>query len=151
MSCILSSSPCSIPLVESVVNELCEGIEAEYPELTDEERSEIFRRRHHSNTDTLTPALLEAYESAGTVWRGTGASQEIAEWEVDVEAEPIKDVRCLILRGEHDFVTEACVERWDCAFSRTEHRVLERCGHHGLNENKERYLSEIERWLAKND
>lgn len=36
---------------------------------------------------------MEAYETAGTVWRGTGA---IEGWEVDVDAEPISDMRCLV-------------------------------------------------------
>lgn len=55
------------------------------------------------------------------------------------------------MRGENDFVTEECAAKWDGVFSRTERFVMEGCGHHGLNEKKEAYLAQIERWLAAND
>lgn len=127
---------------------MIDKIAAEYPDSTDGERSEIFRRRHHSDTPELTPNLKAAYAHAGTVWRGTSA---IDGWEVESALPPVKDLPCLVTRGENDFVTDDLIEDWNKVFTKTEKYVHPGCGHHALNEKPDEYVQNLEKWLARWD
>ena len=61
-------------------------------------------------------------------------------------------VRCpaLCLRGEHDFVTEACVEGWR-ALPDVRLVTLEGCTHHALLEEPAAYLGVLTGFLGEHD
>jgi proline iminopeptidase len=57
----------------------------------------------------------------------------------------------LILRGQHDFVTEACVQGWDELFQHAQHMTLAGCSHYGMLENEIMYGSVITSFLGDCD
>mmetsp|Transcript_13959 Transcript_13959/g.23129 ORF Transcript_13959/g.23129 Transcript_13959/m.23129 type:complete len:308 (-) Transcript_13959:84-1007(-) len=144
LTLILSNSPSSVPLVEAEAGRLLKRFDGDV---------EAFMQAHNCR---LTPEgdgkglparLAAAYAHAGSTWRGSSAISDLV---IDVAA--MKMVRCptLCLRGEHDFVTEACVNGWqnlpDVRFV-----TIEGCAHHALLEDTDRYLEELAQFLCEHD
>eukprot|EP00966_Prymnesium_polylepis_P221305 5119357-Prymnesium_polylepis.1 len=108
-------------------------------------------RRHNCRVqgdDGAQPArLAEAYAHAGTCWRGSAAIAGVA---AGADAMACVDCPALCMRGEHDFVTEACVEGWrglpDVRFV-----TLDGCAHHALLEEPAAYLDALGGFLAEHD
>lgn len=150
LSVILSSAPTSVKLFEEEANRLTRVLdESENNDGLDAE--ERFRQTHQCRTPTLPPALGDSYARAGYVWRGTDAiSDYVAEPPSD-EAERMPSA--LVLRGEHDIVTEACLERWGSLFNHrfVRTKTLEGCSHHGLLERGAYYGDIVESFFAEKD
>jgi proline iminopeptidase len=141
LSVILSSTPTDVQQVER---------EAEYL-ITKLDSPTLFRETHQCRTSEIPQPLVDAYARAGTVWRGTSAIQTY------VAAPPRESATrmpsCLVLRGEHDFVTPVCTEEWRNLFnSRTvRQRILLGCSHHGLLENQAEYGDTVDSFFSEYD
>ena len=60
----------------------------------------------------------------------------------------------MVIRGEHDFVTEACVQDWKERVwnqRRIREKVVPGCSHHGLLENGAMYGDMIDSYCAEYD
>lgn len=55
----------------------------------------------------------------------------------------------LILRGQHDFVTEACVKGWDDLFRDRSYMTLAGCSHYGMLENEVMYGSVVSSFMGE--
>ena len=134
----ISNTPSSVQLVEAEAGRLVEACGGDVA---------AFMQAHNCRLDPQPARLAEAYAHAGTIWRGSGA---IAGLEADPAA--LARVRCpaLCLRGEHDFVTEACVEGWQ-ALPDVRFVTLEGCAHHALLEQPAQYLRALTGFLDEHD
>jgi len=136
-SVILANSPSSVPVVEAEAARLLEqagGVDA-------------FKAAHECRLPERPNALVDAYKHAGSVWRGSGA---IAGWELDASA-PKLSVPALVLRGEHDFVTETVAGGWAGAFERCRTKVLDGCSHHALLEDTFEFLEVVDSFTGQYD
>jgi len=58
----------------------------------------------------------------------------------------------MVLRGEHDFVGEECIEAWHDVLQDLRRVVtLDGCAHHGLIEQPEIYRSTISEFIQENE
>ena len=134
LSFIVSSTPTSVPQVEAQVQHLLQTLlEKDDDETTVEER---FQQTHICRTEEKPKALEDAYAHAGTVWRGSSAIADYVAEPPSESAEPLPPA--MIMRGEHDFVTEECCRNWKEKIwnqKRIREKVLDGCSHHGLLEN----------------
>mmetsp|Transcript_893 Transcript_893/g.1758 ORF Transcript_893/g.1758 Transcript_893/m.1758 type:complete len:348 (+) Transcript_893:2-1045(+) len=141
LSVVLSSAPWNVTQVEQEANRLIQYLES----------PELFRETHQCQTREMPEPLVTAYVKAGTVWRGTTAI-------ADYQAVPLSDDEksllpsCMVLRGQHDFVTDPCVEGWRNMFGRRiRYHTLVGCSHHGLLENPALYGETLESFFAEYD
>lgn len=149
LSVILSSTPTNVRQVEEEAQRLVDAL----PD------PEFFRETHQCRTPEFPEPLANAYASAGTVWRGTTAIQ-------DYFAQPPTNTNndgnnnkvsimpsALVLRGEHDFVTEVCSKDWKELFNSRSirERTLQDCSHHGLHENAIMYGDIVDSFFAEYD
>lgn len=153
LSAILSSTPCDVHQVESAAGELIGALLEEDPDETTVMHR--FQAKHACQTkDGEKPQpLVDAYEKAGTpgIWRGTDS---IKEWKATKPSDSAKRMpSCMIMRGEHDFVTVECVEGWKKAFNHPFVRVkeLEKLSHHGLLEDGNMYGELVDSYFAEYD
>lgn len=115
----------------------------------------MFQSTHQCRTKDgkLPQPLVDAYASAGTVWRGTKAVEEYVA-KAPPSSSSKKTPSVLVLRGEHDFVTHACVKDWKDLFN-TSRSVREKeipgCSHHGLLENGPLYGDIIDSFFGEYD
>jgi len=155
LSAILSSTPCDVEQVESAAGDLIAKLMEEDPQ--ESTAMDRFQARHAcraTTTDGEKPqALADAYERAGTpgVWRGTDS---IKGWKAATPSESSKRMpSCMVMRGEHDFVTADCVEGWKTAFNHKFVRVKElaNLSHHGLLEDGTTYGAIVDSYFAEYD
>lgn len=152
LSVILSSSPCDVDQVESVAGDLIAKLMENDPD--ESTIMERFRLNHTCQIAEKPQALVDAYEHAGKpgVWRGT---ESIRGWKATKpESESSKRMpSCMIMRGEHDFVTADCVEGWKDAFNHkfVRFKELEDLSHHGLMENGPMYGEMVDSYFAEYD
>ena len=131
-SLTLSNTPASVPVVEAEaarLAEACGGVEA-------------FLETHNYRGGAAGQKHIDAaYARAGDAWRGTAAIRGL-------EAKTFSAVRCptYVLRGEHDFVTEPCVDPWRQI---ADVRVDELPGrsHHALLEDGDDYVARLAAFL----
>ena len=141
LSLTLSNSPASVSLVEAEAARLIKALDGS---------AEAFMATHNcrAGTGDEQPApIADAYAHAGTSWRGSGV---IAELAVDVGALGAITTPTLVLRGEFDFVTEACVEPWR-ALPSAEFVTLANASHHALIEEPDSYMQVLSAHLCKHD
>lgn len=159
LSLTLSNAPASVALAEAEAGALAEACEepvAVVKRLGSRATTRGARRkasrkrfmeRHSYRGAGEAPQLAAAYAHAGNTWRGTAA---IAGLEASAEAMARVACPTLVLRGEHDFVTSACVEAWrglgDVSFEE-----LPDCSHHALLEAPDEYLRVVGAFLAARD
>jgi len=136
-SVILANSPSSVAVVEAEAARLVEHAGG-----VDE-----FKAEHECRLPERPKPLVDAYNHAGSVWRGSGA---IAGWELDASA-PKLSVPAMVLRGEHDFVTETAAEGWAGAFERCRTKVLVGCSHHALLEDTSGFLEIVDGFTGQYD
>jgi len=142
LSVILSSAPTNIQQMESDWDAMSEKLP--FPNL--------FQSTHLCRTFGIPKPLQDAYANAGTVWSGTAAIS-------DYKALPPKGnsddymPSALVLRGEHDVVTESCSNDWKQLLrSRSvRERTLEGCSHHGLLENGSMYGDVVDSYFGEYD
>ena len=151
LSAILSSTPCDVKQVEAAANDLITDLLEE-----DDDASTIMDRFSEKHACQITPKpqpLVDAYEKAGTpgIWRGTGSIQEWTATKPSVSASRMPS--CMVMRGEHDFVTSECVEGWKEAFNHNFVRVkeLENFAHHGLLEDGKKYGEKVDSYFSEYD
>ena len=140
VSLTLSNTPTSVPLVEAEAGRLiadeCEG-----------EVSNFMAKHNYRGGPDQPPQLAAAYAHAGTTWRGTAA---IAGLEASAEAMAECNLPALVVRGEHDFCTQACVEGWR-GLPNVMFETIDGASHHSLLEDPERYLHVLSSFLEAHD
>ena len=140
-SLTLSNSPASVALVEAEASRLVQECDGDVG---------AFMARHNCMIEPQPQPIADAYAHAGTSWRGSGV---IAG--VEVSEATMAQITCpvLCLRGEHDFVTEACIEPWRKGLPAGAARFVTIAGasHHALLEKPEAYLTELDAFLREHD
>lgn len=146
LSAIFSSSPCSVKQVEAEASRLVEALET-----TGDDLEEGFRLAHQCRLPEKPKPLVDAYAHAGTVWRGTKAIPDYVAAPPSEDAQRMKSI--MVMRGEHDFVTESCVEGWKEVVNHNfvRMKVLEGCSHHGLLENPAVYGEMVDSYFSEYD
>ena len=165
LSVILSGTPTSVPMVEDVANHLLNNIKEKYKaenDIQDDEEDqvlfgELFRNEHQCRTPQMPIALQDAYAHAGKagIWRGTSVIQDYVATPPEVQEGSKRMPSAMIIRGEHDFVTEACTENWRTGglFNHkfVREKVLPECSHHVLLENGKEYGELIDSFCSEYD
>lgn len=150
LSFTISSTPTSVSQVEGEVQGLLETLlEEDDDQSTVEDR---FQQTHICRTPEKPQALVDAYAHAGTVWRGSNAI-------LDYVAEPPSDKAgplppAMIMRGEHDFVTEVCSKDWKEKLwnqKRIREKIIDGCSHHGLLEQPLLYGDILDSYCTEYD
>ncbi|KAK1742406.1 hypothetical protein QTG54_006971 [Skeletonema marinoi] len=142
LSAILSSAPSNVAQTHS---------KDDGEELTDAELEALFQTNHQCRMPEMPPKLKEAYANAGTVWRGTDA---IKDYVATPPAEGASRMpSSMIMRGEHDFVSEECIEPWKSVFNTKflRYKTMKGCSHHGLFEDGATYGELIDSFCAEYD
>ena len=151
LSAILSSTPCDVDQVEAVAGELIKDLLEDDPD--ESTVMERFRKQNTCRTEEKPQPLIDAYEKAGKpgIWRGT---KSIKGWIATKPSESAKRMpSCMIMRGQHDFVTPECVEGWKDAFHHkfVRYKELENLSHHGLLEDGEMYGEIVNDFFSEYD
>lgn len=151
VSTILSSSPSSIPLVERDSRLLLDGLLE-----TDSNQSTLadrFHKMHQCRTKTMPSPLLDAYALKGKVWCETSdladyVAEPLPKDKLDLKMPPV-----LVLRGEHDFISSECAQRWVSLFPHNDVtlKTLSECSHHALLENEQMYGDVINEFIASKE
>lgn len=142
-SFIISNTPTSVAQVEADAASLMDALGGDSrPDI-----AQAFSQAHECRLPQRPKLLVDAYAHAGTAWRGTTA---IKAWQLKHDA-PKLTTPTLVLRGEHDFVTEASQEAWKEAFTRLRYRCLPDTSHHTLLEARDDYLEIVDNFTAEFD
>jgi pimeloyl-ACP methyl ester carboxylesterase len=149
LSAILSSSPSNVTQVEEEASRLISELNAS--DDNNDDIAEAFRLAHQGQTAEKPPSLVDAYAHAGSVWRGTTAISNYVAKPPSSTASRLPST--MVMRGEHDFVTQACVQDWKSVFNHkfVRTKVLEGCSHHGLLKNGFVYREIVDSFFAKYD
>jgi len=145
LSLIISNTPTSVAQVEADVKKQIELLGGESSPAADVAAK--FRTTHECRLPERPKLLVDAYAHAGTVWRGTGA---IKSWALDPNSAKITQPT-LVVRGEHDFVTEASQEQWKTACPRARFKSIAGASHHCLLEKTDAYIEMVDAFLAEYD
>ena len=140
VSFTLSNTPTSVPLVEAEAGRLVEACGS----------VESFMAKHNLRAppDADPPeTIAAAYAHAGNTWRGTTAIEGL-----EASTEAMARVPCpsLVIRGEHDFCTAACVAGW-AQLPDVRFETLAGASHHALIEAPERYLQALSAFLKESE
>lgn len=147
LSIILSSAPTNVAQVETDAERLASEVES----------PDLFRETHQCRTPTMPRPLEDAYAKAGTVWRGTTAIPDyVAQPPSEDASAAAKLPSCMVLRGEHDFVTTATTSKWKEVIWKNARRtvrekVLTGCSHHGLLEDPATYGDIVDTFFSEYD
>jgi proline-specific peptidase len=109
---------------------------------------ENFRQTHECRLTHTPLALMDALAQAGpTPWRGI---QAISDYEASGS---LSNTPSLVLVGEYDFCTTACVEGWKDLLSNPtpETTTLTDCSHYGMLEDERQYGKAIIEFLHRHD
>lgn len=147
LSVILSSTPTSIPQLQEESQRLLQELVVEL-EGDKQQALERFRQLHECQAIPIPLSLMDAYAQAGTTWRGI---QAISDYTASLDDKTTLEQPALLLRGQDDFVTQACMQDWTKCFRNTQTMVLAGCSHHGLLENEQLYGDVISSFLIDND
>ena len=149
LSAVISSSPTSVKKVEEEAGRLLNILKDE--DSDESTLGERFRIRHQCNTPEMPKPLVDAYNHAGTTFRGTAAiSTYIAK---PPSSNATRMASAMVLRGENDFVTKECVEEWKNLFNHNyvREKEMEGCTHHGLLEMGKTYGDTLESFFCEYD
>jgi len=152
LSAILSSAPTNVTEVESEFVRLIQEIASSAEESkTEAELAELFRKTHRCRLPEMPRVLEDAYARAGSVWRGTSAISGYAASPPPAGAARMPPA--MIMRGEHDFVSESSVAGWRDAFSTgvLRYMTLSGCSHHGLSEDGASYGEIVDSFFGEYD
>ena len=152
LSVILSSTPTSIPQLEEESQCLLQKLVVEC-EGDKTQALERFRQVHECQAVPIPLSLMDAYAQAGTIWRGIQAipNYNAVSLVDDDDNKRVLEQPAFLLRGQHDFVTQPCMQDWNTCFCKTQTMVLAKCSHHGLLENEHLYGTVISSFLVDND
>ena len=157
-SLILASAPTSASLIQGESKRLYReiaGISSEQEEqhedpASKQQHTEAFRQTHECRLVHTPLALMDALAQAGpTSWRGIPA---IADYKVS-EVLSSMQLPTLVLTGEYDFCTPACVEGWKDVIPNPAPKevVLTNCSHYGMLEDERQYGKAITEFLLAKD
>ncbi|KAL9188941.1 hypothetical protein ACHAXT_011431, partial [Thalassiosira profunda] len=153
LSAILSGAPTNIRDVEEEFDRLLAALtqSSGKDDITDAELNDLFRINHQCRLPEMPKILADAYESAGTVWRGTDAIRDYVAEPPPEDAKRMPST--LIMRGEHDFVSEKQVQTWKDVHNSpfVRHKTLEGCSHHAMLENGAIYGEIVDSYFAEYD
>jgi proline-specific peptidase len=162
-SVILASTPTSASLIESEskrlfrkVNNLSEGSgdddddddDGQQDRARKQHLDENFRQTHECRLAHTPLSLIDALAQAGpTPWRGI---QAISDYKA---SRSLANIPALVLVGEYDFCTTACVEGWNDLISNPapETTTLTNCSHYGMLEDERQYGTAITNFLHQHD
>jgi len=118
--------------------------------------SEEFHQTHECRLPNPPLALMNALGNMGpTPWRGIQAIDGYEAEEVDESTIESNRIPSLLMRGEYDFCTEACMKGWkerlDGEKNKTEETVLSNCSHYAMLEDENQYGAEILRFVKTHD
>jgi pimeloyl-ACP methyl ester carboxylesterase len=148
-SLTLHSTPSSVPVVEAEANRLvdeCGGDVATFM-ARHNYRGGPGEAREAGAAAPMPAQLAAAYAHAGTTWRGSAAIEGL---EARAEAMGLVERPVLVLRGEHDFCTEACVEGWR-GLREVSFVTVDGASHHTLLEAPEPTLEALRGFLRAHD
>jgi len=151
LSAILSGAPSNVPQIEKDFVKLVEDLTHGNDDISEEEVNELFRVTHQCRLEEMPKILAEAYENAGTVWRGTEA---IADY---IAKPPPEDASrmpsTLVMRGENDFVSDEQILAWKDNFNTpfVRYKTLEGCSHHAMLEKGEMYGEIVDSYFGEYD
>jgi L-proline amide hydrolase len=149
LSVILSSTPSNVEQVEASANILMDNLLVEDDDMSS--LPERFRLQNQCRIPEKPQSLVDAYSHAGTVWRGTDV---IKDWKAKGPADGASRMpSALVMRGEHDFVSDECVQGWKKVFNHpfVRIKVLDGCSHHGLLENGREYGDIVDSYCSEYD
>ena len=180
-SVILASAPTSAQIVEEEVQRLVQDLnlsgESNADDGDDNKVGALpknvpkeFREKHECRMTPIPFPLMDSYNQAGPLnLRGL---QSIGNYTASLavpkdKAEELgrqKDSSAstvtstgrlrpplLVLRGQHDFITDACVKGWDDLFKDRSYMTLAGCSHYGMLENEVMYGSVVTSFLTECD
>jgi proline-specific peptidase len=109
-----------------------------------------FQKSHECRLDRMPLALMDALQQAGPLpWRGLPA---IEGWSVaESNRDSPMNVPTLLLRGQHDFCTDRCMEDWHRHLAMTQTTVLNNCSHYAMLEDEQQYGHAIMTFLQQVD
>jgi pimeloyl-ACP methyl ester carboxylesterase len=150
LSMILSSTPTDVKRVEGEAQRLIDTLlKVDNDETKVGER---FRLAHTCQTPEMPQPLINAYAHAGAVWRGTTAIPNYVAAPPTFSSGTSTLPPTMVLRGEHDFVTEVCVQEWKTNIpTRIRFKTLSGCAHHGLLEKGSTYGDMIDSFCGEYD
>ena len=100
---------------------------------------------------TATLSSTSSSSSLSSPTLSSPTTQGEAEEEA-IPPAPVKlQVPVLVLRGQHDFVTDVCVKDWDNLFQGCHYMTLAGCAHYGMLENEVMYGSVLSSFLGDCD
>ena len=152
LSAILSSAPTNVTEVESEFVRLIQEISSSAEDSkTEAELEELFRETHRCRLPEMPLVLRDAYASAGSVCSGTSAISDYAASPPPVGAARMPPA--MIMRGEHDFVSDSSVSGWRDAFNTgvLRYMTLSGCSHHGLSEDGASYGEIVDSFFSEYD
>ena len=161
-SVLLASVPTSTVLVEEEVQRLCQDLVSSGRSLEDDDDEgdsmgvstlpkkvpKLFRETHECRMVPTPFPLMDSYSRAGPVkLRGLQSIGSYTATPLSSEHNADGDnntperltLPALVIRGQHDFVTEACVKDWDTLFQGCKFMTLAGCSHYGMLENEAMY------------
>ena len=144
-SIILSSTPTSTALVQEESNRLLQQVSDSNPDSSKKIILELFRQQHECRVVPTPLPLMDAYAQAGTIWRGMEAIPEYVACDI------VPSTTALIIRGQHDFVSERCIEGWSTLLPKSQRITLAGCSHHGLLEHESMHGAVVGGFLEDND
>jgi pimeloyl-ACP methyl ester carboxylesterase len=70
---------------------------------------------------------------------------------LDDQDAPLLPQPTFVIRGQDDFVTQACIDNWNKLFENTQTMVLAGCSHHALLENEQMVGDVISSFVVDHD
>lgn len=143
LSVVLSSAPTNVRQVEADMDRLMRDVVySSSSSASPDAVRELFRRTHQCRLPEMPLLLRYSYARAGTIWSGMAAVSDYVARPPDGDHHDMPPA--LVLRGEHDFVTEASVWPWKEVFNHTGNNqvrfeTLKGCSHHMLFEQGTAY------------
>jgi proline iminopeptidase len=156
-SVILSSTPTSIQLVLQESQRLLQELKDELvddDDVDDKHRlQQTFQQTHQCRVVPLPLTLTDAYAAGTSVWRGMEAFPDyVAQLSPGNTTEKSTIMTpALILQGQHDFVTQRCVDGWRELLLNSQQVTLAGCSHYGLLENEDMYGAVIGGFIEDHD
>jgi pimeloyl-ACP methyl ester carboxylesterase len=154
-SLLLNSAPTSAALIEQESKRLYQELnnnggddDDDADPATRQVLSEAFRQTYECRLAQTPLALIDALAQAGpTSWRGIPA---IADYQA---VEKLQHMPTLVLRGEYDFCSPACIEGWKDLIKdpSPKERTLKNCSHYGMLEDEQQYGKIITEFLQELD
>jgi len=145
LSLILSSTPTDTNVVKTESTRLRNALKCE-----DERNNNRFFETHECRVVPTPLILQDAFQQAGKY-------REMSTIPTYCACDDKKIVvhhnlpPCLILRGQHDFVTDLCVNTWSDIFPKSQHVVLTDCSHYAMLENEQLFGDVVRVFLEDND